>query len=193
MPPDRPPSQKFEVATFPGLASVGAGDAHDDGQPIDENVLRRRLATVEGRDEAGELVLRYALGFFSRACLFAVYHGSVVGWMAGGQGVVVDDVQTFSVPLEDVSLFYEFRLGTGYHLGPIPEGGLNGDLVRLLGDPRPSSVLLLPIRVRDRAAAFLLGDNFQEDLVVPADEMATQMAAAGLALEILILRKKIVG
>jgi hypothetical protein len=192
-PPDRPSSGTFEVATFPGLASVGVDDAHPGAQPLDENVLRRRLATVEGRDEAGELILRYALGFFNRVCLFAVYQGSVVGWMAGGQGVVVDDLQTFSVPLEDVSLFHDFRSGTGYHLGPIPEGDLDSDLVRLLGDPKPASVVLLPIRVRDRAAAFLLGDNFQHDLVVPVDEMAAQIAAAGLAFEILILRNKILG
>ena len=61
----------------------------------------------------------------------------------------------------------------------------------MLGDPKPRSALLLPISVRDRAAAFLLGDNPHEEAAVPADEVAAAVAAAGLALEILILRKKI--
>jgi len=163
------------------------------GHSIDEATLRRQLAAAEDRDAVGRLILRYAQGFFSRVCLFAVHRGSVVGWMAQGNGVVVDDLQTFSLPLDQPSLFHEFRFGAGYHLGPIVDSDASDGMVRLFGDPKPRSVLLVPIRVRDRAVAFVLGDNPHEEVVLPVDEVASALAAAGMAFEILILRKKIAG
>lgn len=183
----------IEIATFPGLASMEYEGAHPGDQPLDEETLRRRLASVASRDEVGELLLRYGLSFFRRVCLFAIYRGAVVGWLAGGHGVVVDDIQAFSMPLEEPSLFHELLSGTGYHLGSIPEDEAGSSLMRVLGDPRPRSVLLLPIPVRGRAAGFLLGDNFHDDVVVPVEGLAAEMVAAGLALEILILRHKITG
>lgn len=186
-----PAGSRLQIATFPGLASVTPEGMLEEDHSIDETAFRQRLARVETRDDVGRLMLGYAQGFFSRVCLFAVHRGAVVGWMARGQGVVVDDVQTFSVPLEELPLFREFRYGTGYHLGPIPDD--DHGLARLLGEPRPLSVLLLPIRVRDRAVAFLLGDNPHEEAAVPAEQVAATIAAAGLAFEVLILRKKITG
>jgi len=120
---------------------------------------RGRLASVTHRDEIAGLALRYAAGFFSRACLFVVHRGAVIGWTGRGHGVVVDDLQSFTVPLEEAALFQEFKSGAGYHLGPIPDGDANHGLLRVLGDPAPVSALLLPIRVRERAVAFLLADN----------------------------------
>jgi len=117
-----------------------------------------------------------------------------VGWMARGHGVELDDVQSFSVLIDEETLFHEFRFGAGYHLGPIPLGGENDALIRLLGDPPPLGALLLPIRIKDRAVAFVLGDNPNEEIVaIPVDEVAAAVGVAGLALEVLILRKKILG
>jgi hypothetical protein len=182
-----------EIATFPGLASVHGQAAAEADHPIDEATLRARLASVTHRDEIASLALRYAAGFFSRACLFVVHRGAVIGWPGRGHGVVVDDLQSFTVPLEDESLFREFKSGTGYHLGPIPDNEANQGLLRVLGDPAPVSALLLPIRVRERAVAYLLADNPDEQVVVPVEPIASALAAVGLAIEILILRKKITG
>jgi hypothetical protein len=191
LPSPRSATPALEVATFPGLASIEPDDVSEAEHTLDEATYRRRLAAASDSEEVGRLVLGFARGFFSRVCLFAVHHGSVIGWMARGIGVAASDLPGCSVPLDEDSLFREFRLGTGYHIGPIPEGAANAELFRVLGDPRPRSALLLPISVRDRAAAFLLGDNPHEEAAVPAEEVAAAVAAAGLALEILILRKKI--
>ena len=145
------------------------------------------------RDEIAGLALRYAASFFSRACLFVVHRGAVIGWTGRGHGVVVDDLQSFTVPLEEAALFQEFKSGAGYHLGPIPDGDANHGLLRVLGDPAPVSALLLPIRVRERAVAFLLADNPNEQVVAPVEHLVSVLAAVGLAIEVLILRKKISG
>ena len=182
-----------EIATFPGLASVHGEAAVEADHPIDEATLRGRLASVTHRDEIASLVLRYAAGFFSRAYLFVVHRGAVIGWAGRGHGVVVDDLQSFTVPLEEESLFHEFTSATGYHLGSIPDNEANQGLLRVLGDPAPLSALLLPIRVRERAVAYLLADNPDEQVVVPVEPIASALAAVGLAIEVLILRKKITG
>lgn len=191
--PSRPP-RSVKVATFPGLAPVEDQRQLEAEQELDEQTYRELLAEAEHRDVIGRLVVRYAAGFFGRLCLFAVHRGAVVGWMARGHGVVVDDVQSFSIPIETETLFHEFRYGAGYHLGPIPDDPDNEPLVRMLGDPPPLGVLLLPIRIKERAVAFILGDNPNEEAVtVPVDEVAAAVSAAGIALEVLILKKKITG
>ncbi len=191
--PSRPP-RSVKVATFPGLAPVEDRRQLEAEQELDEKTYREQLAEAQHRDVIGRLVLRYAAGFFGRLCLFAVHRGAVVGWMARGHGVVLDDVQSFSIPIETETLFHEFRYGSGYHLGPIPDDPDNEPLVRMLGDPSPLGVLLLPIRIKDRAVAFVLGDNPNEEMVaVPVDEVAAAVGAAGIALEVLILKKKITG
>jgi hypothetical protein len=188
------PAEAPRVATFPGLAPFEGEHELEAEHELDEASYRELLAAADHRDTVGRLVLRYAASFFGRLCLFVVHRGSVVGWMARGHGVVVDDVQSFSVSIEEETLFHEFRFGAGYHLGPIPADSENEALIRLLGDPAPLGVLLLPIRIKDRAVVFMLGDNPNEETVaIPVDEVAAAVGVAGLALETLILRKKIVG
>jgi hypothetical protein len=182
------------VATFPGLTPHRREGQLEADHELDEATYRELLAASNHRDTVGRLVLRYAASFFGRLCLFAVHRGRVAGWMARGHGVVVDDVQSFSVSIEDETVFHEFRFGAGYHLGPIPSDAENQGLIRLMGEPVPLGVLLMPIRIKERAVAFLLGDNPHEEVVtVPVDEVASAVGVAGLALETLILRKKILG
>lgn len=182
------------VATFPGLTPVDPDAPVEADHELDEVTYRKLLSTADHRDEVGRLMLRYASSYLGRVCLFAVHRGSVVGWMGRGRGVVVDDVQSYSVPIDQETLFHEFRFGSGYHIGPMPDDPENESLVSLIGDPPPLGVLMIPIRIKDRAVAFLLGDNPTEEVVtVPVDEVAAALGAAGLALEILILRKKILG
>jgi hypothetical protein len=160
---------------------------------IDEATFRGQLASAIHRDEVARLTLRYTAGFFNRVCLFVVHRGSVLGWTGRGHGIVVDDLQSFSVPLDQESLFSDFRSGAGYHLGPIPDERANQALLHVLGEPKPLSALLLPICVRDRAVAFLLADNPNEQVVAPVEHLVSVLAAVGLAIEVLILRKKISG
>ena len=182
-----------EIATFPGLAPVRAESALEADHPIDEATFRSRLASADHRDEIARLTLRYTAGFFNRVCLFVVHRGSVLGWTGRGHGIVVDDLQSFSVPLDQESLFSDFRSGAGYHLGPIPDERANQALLRALGEPKPLSALLLPIRIRDRAVGFLLADNPNEPVVAHVEHLVSVLAAVGLAIEVLILRKKISG
>ena len=61
-----------------------------------------------------------------------------------------------------------------------------------MGDPAPIEVVAVPVRVKDRPVAFLIGDVPGESAVaVPVDELLAMAGRAGLAFEILIMKKKL--
>ncbi len=192
-----PPRRQPEVAepllaTFPGLEPVVEEVASEPEHAIDEATFRERLSQVRYRDEVARLLLRLAAGYLGRLCLLAVHRGTVVGWMARGQGVVVDDVQSFSLSVEEASLLGKLHRRPDPWLGRIPDEGADALLGAALGEPPPRQALILPVRVRDRTVAFLVGDNpGEKELAIPVDELAEAARKAGLALEMLIMRKKI--
>jgi hypothetical protein len=180
------------IATFPGLAPVpnGAGGAAE--HEIDETTFRERLANVRHRDEVGSLLLRFATHFFSRLCLFAVHRGEVIGWMGRGHGVVPEDLQSFSIPLDQPSMFRDLQSDGDRYIGSMVPGDHNTALAQVMGDPEPAAVMLLPIKVAGRTVAFLIGDTPGEsEVAVPVDELVAATAKAGAAFEILIIKKKI--
>jgi hypothetical protein len=189
----RPSSDgQHTVATFPGLSPVVEGESFEPDREIDSHTFRRRLAEVRHRDEVGSLLLRFAANYFGRVCLFAVYRGVVIGWMARGHGVAVDDIQSFSTPLDTPSLFRDLATDSDRYIGTIPSGAENDNLIQVMGDPKPAAVLMLPVRVKDHTVAYLLGDNLAEETVaVPADDLVKAAQKAGAAFETLIIRKKI--
>lgn len=181
-------------ATFPGLAPVAAGERVDDDLPLDSAAYRRELQEARHRDEVGELLLRYALGLLARVCLFAVHSGRIVGWLARGQSVVVEDLQTFSVGVSDRSLFTMVPRDADYWVGNVTTAQGYGEVSDALGEPAPEVAIVFPLRVKDKIAAFLLGDTPGDpNLALPVNELLKAVKAAALTLEVLILRKKIGG
>jgi hypothetical protein len=180
------------IATFPGLAPIHDHNRRDSDHEIDDETYREQLARVRHRDEVGRLLMRYAAHYFTRIALFAVHKGLAIGWMARGQGVAVDDVQSLAVPLDAQSLFSDLLRGDEHYVGPIPVGGGNEQLAKVLGEPRPTAVLMLPIRLKERTVAFLMGDNPGErTMAVPVELISAAAKKAGAAFEVLIIRKKI--
>jgi hypothetical protein len=122
----------------------------------------------------------------------AVHSGKVVGWLAQGAGVVVDDVQSFAFQQDAPSILSNADRESGFW-GSLPAGVVNEALKKILGDPEPIEVGAIPVLVKNRVVAYLIGDS-PGHIIPEADRQklidATQKA--GLAFEVLILRKKIV-
>ena len=81
------------AATFPGLAPVSDDDVRT-VEELDKEVFSSMLGKAEHRDEVGQLLLRRAAAVVERSYLLAVHSEQVVGWLAHGAGVIVDDVQS---------------------------------------------------------------------------------------------------
>ncbi len=187
-----PGEDEVRLATFPQLTpllDVGgfAGDT-----TLDENGLVRRLQRVTHRDEIGQALLSFALAHLTRIALFAVHKDRILGWMARGQGVVTEDLQSAVVPLDQPSLLLNLAQSGGYYLGNVPAGDANRVLAESLGQPVPTDLVVVPVRVKDRAVAFLVGDRPEIGVTgVPVHDLVVAANRAGIAFEILILRNKI--
>lgn len=178
------------AATFPDLAPVPYSVSGGATSPIDDTAYSILLHDVRHRDEVGELVLRRALEVFDRCYLLAVHSGKVVGWLARGRGVVLDDVQSFSADSDEPSALDSISGGDSF-CGKLPDGVINQLLIEMLGDPAPAEIVIIPISIKNRVVAYLVGDipgstMSRENL----DGLAEAAKKAGIALEILVMKKK---
>lgn len=189
---DEPFGNDVQLASFPQLIPLldVSGFAGDD--TLDESGLVRRLQQVRHRDEIGEALLSYAAAHLPRAALFAVHKDRILGWMGRGEGVVTDDLQSVAIPLDQPSLLVNLLQSGTYYLGSVPPGDANQALAESLGQPSPHEFVVLPVRIKDRAVAFLVGDSPETGVaVVPVHDLVVAANRAGIAFEILILRNKI--
>lgn len=180
------------LATFPGLAPMIDSSALHEQTEVDEATYLARLREANKRDDVGGLLLRYAARYLTRLALFSVHKDRVTGWLVHGEGVVVDDVQSFGAPLESPSVFRDMvQTNRPFH-GEIQAGPINDVLAGVLGDPRPLEIIGVPIRIKNRCVAFLIGDiPGQTAADLPIRDLVSAAERAGVALEIIILKTKV--
>jgi hypothetical protein len=180
------------ASTFPGLAPVPESSRPVASGSLDDEVYRELLGEVKHRDEVGELLLRRSTSILDRCFLLAVHSGKVVGWLAKGAGVVVDDVQSFAFQQDAPSVLSKANGMNGFW-GQATSGEINDAMKTILGDPEPVELGAFPVLVKNRVVAYLVGDA--PGKIVPEPDRKTLVEAtqkAGLAFEVLILKKKIV-
>ena len=184
------PPPRIRLATFPGLATMegrsGAAEI-----TLDESAYIDALQDVQHRDEVGALLTRFAVGFLPRCALLMIHKGEAVGWMARGLAVV-DDVQTFVASLAEPSML-QGAANTGEPQAVVlGAGDVDRRLAAALGDPPPVELVIVPVQVKGRSVALLVGDLPGEAvLAVPMSDLSTAAVRAGLAFEMLIMRQKI--
>jgi hypothetical protein len=179
------------IATFPDLTALSSRGAASVEPAVDGGNVAELLARADHRDEVGSILVRYAASLFDRACLFSVHQDTVGGWMARGRSVVLEDLQSFSIPADEPSLFSDVGQADSY-VGDILKNRANSELIRALADPPPLEVVAAPVRVKQRVVAFLMCDNPGEPAPQdPVKDLVMACRKAGVAFEVLILRRKI--
>ncbi|NOZ95182.1 MAG: hypothetical protein GXP47_10650 [Acidobacteria bacterium] len=176
------------IATFPGLMEIRG----DEVPPMTMEELRSKLRFSRQRDEVGQLLLSFARQYLARAILLALQRDNLAGWLGGGREVSLEDVQALNVPVGEspalANMLSQVRPFTG-RLGD--DAGTRAVKV-VLGPPPPREVLAVPVRIGRKAVAVLIGDQPDGGLGgVPVEVIAEAATRAGLALEILILTRKI--
>jgi hypothetical protein len=189
---DRSPKYMPLAATFPGLAPVpvnGAMPADD----LDNEIFSAMLRDARHRDEVGELLLRRASAVVERCYLLAVHADQMVGWLAHGSGVVLDDVQSLVVSTDEASILSKLK-GPRVFYGRIEPGPVNDELLRAFGEPAPGEIAVIPVTVKNRVVAYLFGDVPGSTISKLGQEQLLEAAQkAGVAFEILIMKKKFFG
>lgn len=187
-----PPKTTALLATYPDLTPVIDIDGVGFEEVLDEETFVQRLQDARHRDDVADLVVRYAERYLERVCLFSVHKNRVLGWLARGQSVVVDDVRSYNLPLDAFPIFVKvYETGTHF-FGAINSEASNLQLIRVLGDPPPRDLFVAPIVVQSRPVAFLVGDNpGHSGAGIPTHELLVAANKAGVAFEILIMKHKI--
>ena len=189
--PVRSREENVLLASFPDLTAVTTRQASSYEPPVDKSNFSELMHKTEHRDAIGSVLARYVASMYDRVCLFSVHKKAVSGWMARGRSVVLEDLQSFTISLDQPSLFADVGHSESY-VGAVLNNEANSELVQALADPAPTEVVAVPVTVKQRLVAFLLCDDpghpastdHVEDVVVACRK-------AGVALEVLILRKKL--
>jgi len=176
----------------PASSTASPVAAADAGDTANLEAAALRLQRAETRDDVFAVILDFVAARFRRTALFVVQGDRVTGWSGRGEGLEPIRVRQVSVSLDRPSLFSFFRGGADSFFGPVADQPANTRFYLDLGCPPPARALLLPLRIKDRPAVILYADNAEEPGAA-ADVTALRrlLAKASLALEILILRTKI--
>ncbi len=178
--------------TAPPIESSSADDAATAEIAIETlEDAGRALQKAETRDDVAQAILGYAGRRVKRTALFILQKDRVIGWGGRGEGVDVDLLKELQVPRDLPSIFHTVRNGDNHYLGGVPDTASNREIYRVLGGKPPAFILLTPINIKGRPVAALYADDAGSPLNAQTDEILKLGRMAALALEILILRTKI--
>ncbi len=194
-PPARVTQPVPASAGLPGAAAavlVPTAAATPAAAPNSMEAIAARLRQAETRDDVFGAILDFTTAQFRRAALFVVQQHNVLGWSGRGAGLSPLRIRNVVVPLDRPSLFVFFRSGADYYYGPVPDLPANAKFYLDLGCPPPARVLLLPLAIKEKPAVILYADNGPDAALVPDVQLYRRLLhKAALALEVLILRNKI--
>jgi hypothetical protein len=131
----------------------------DQETPLSFDEAVERLQGVSDRNEIAKVVLRYAHSVFERTALFTVNSGFVAGWMGLGEGLGVEALRPFALPVEEPSVFSFVVKNKAHFIGPLQSHKANGAWVKATGRQLPKSVAVFPVMVRRRVVNLLYGDK----------------------------------
>lgn len=180
------------VASFPSLTPISSS-AVPRGAEGKPDGLAAALAEANDREAIAAAVLAHLGQLAERVALFALHQGKVTGWaLLGGGEEAQQRFADMVVDLDRPSVFLNLSAGAELHCGPVTGGEGNDAVLAALGEPAPAAAVVVPLVVRGKPAGFLWVDNGPQGVVGIAVPQIHQVAAlVGLALEVLVLRKKI--
>ena len=201
MPAPEPAAASAKRAPAPRFIELGEDDRariYETGDEADTRTPEQRLDAVadaltraEIRDDVADLVLAYCAPYLRRRVLLIRRDGRILGWRGEGEGVTVIGLRGIDVPGDEPSLFANLDPSAGLYVGPLSPFPAHRTLQDGLGTP-PRACVVIPIKVRDRIACYLYGDNMAGDLdALPAEAIERLARKVGTAFEVIILKNKI--
>ena len=150
------------------------------------------LLEASQRDQLVTAFFDFASQYFEYAALFVVQGDLAEGRDAHGSGAPRAKVRGIGVPLDlpsSLSLVISGR--EPFRLARLAPSGIDGALVKDLERKPGPLVLLVPVRVRDRAVLVLYGDHGDHDVRLEAvGDVISFLPLVSAALERVILKRK---
>jgi hypothetical protein len=188
-PPSRPATLSIPVAPEEHAAMRGAPAAPPPLSPAD---VETRLLNPKDRDDVGATLIAYLRQDFTRVLLFKTVKANVEGWMGAADGLDLDALRGVSIAFAQPSVFLSLKQGSAYYRGPLAPLPAHRDLARSWGGQLPGECLVLPVRIKDRLAAFIYVDRGTASLAGADMEGLLRLAAkTAIAFELCIMRSKL--
>lgn len=162
--------------------------------PLTIDVVTTELEETTERDTIFDLLFEFSRQYFDYTTLFVVHGDIAEGRDAFGQGAPRDKVARMGVPLDLPGLLASAKNEKKMVRGTGDPSGVDGVLRTDLGRPPGTEVVVLPVVVRTRVVALLLGDG--GDGGIDADGLRDVQAVTKLAVgafERIIVRRKLKG
>jgi hypothetical protein len=160
--------------------------------PLSPADVETRLLNPKDRDDVGATLIAYLRQDFTRVLLFKTVKTNVEGWMGAADGLDLDALRGVSVAFAQPSVFLSLKQGSAYYRGPLAPLPAHRDLARTWGGQLPSECLVLPVRIKDRLAAFIYVDRATASLAGADMEGLQRLAAkTAIAFELCIMRSKL--
>ena len=155
--------------------------------------VTRQLATSQDVSDVISTVLSYTAGRLTHSIVFVLRAGSIVAWASRGRDLSSASLRTLDIPPDEAAgVFSLVDAERPYFLDAPPVGDSVKSFYARIGLQVPRTALIVPIMVKGRTTAYLYGDGGdREILAIDLPSMLTLCTRAGLALQILILRNKI--
>lgn len=165
-------------------------------QPCEDGILSlevasKGLANIACRNDVATILTRFASQMFKRTALFMIRGESALGWVAIVEEKVVKNFDEFQIPLEDPSILKALVDSKKSYVGPVPFSLLNSRIISSFGGTFQDTAFLVPLNILGRVVAVLYVDGENTHSKEYLVELQQLVSKAAMALEILILKKKI--
>ncbi|HEY8087829.1 MAG TPA: hypothetical protein VIF09_08290, partial [Polyangiaceae bacterium] len=162
--------------------------------PVTFETAKAEAEEATDRDGLLDLYFDFARQFFDYAVVFIVHGDIAEGRDAFGVGASRERVVGIGVPLDLPGLMSSARDRRAPLVTKAPADGLEAELLADLGRPRAAEIALVPLVVRTRVVAILMGDCGDHGI----DRGSLQHVVAftgviGKAFERIIVRRKLDG
>ncbi len=168
----------------------------EDTAPLSATEAREALAQADDRDLIFSILLRAVRGRTWYAGLLTIQGRAAIGRIAiAGDRIDREGTASVLVPIDDARAFAQAVSSAAPYIGPIATGDSEIDaMLARLGGVVPPSALLLPITLKNRVVALVVGHR-GADQVGAADlaELLPLATSAADALSRLITKRKGVG
>jgi hypothetical protein len=199
LPPEALPEQAARRGSSASLdfrALAGKGPRYSAPRrrigPYTVAMAEHDLLEASQRDQVVTTFFDFASQYFEYAALFVVQGDLAEGRDAHGSGAPRTKVQGIGVPLDLPSALSVLVSGREpFRLSRLAPSGIDGALVKDLERKPGPLVLLVPVRVRDRAVLVLYGDHGDQDVRLEAvGDVISFLPLVSAALERVILKRK---
>ncbi|MDP9000955.1 MAG: hypothetical protein M3O46_12675, partial [Myxococcota bacterium] len=162
--------------------------------PTTLDSAKREADEASDRNALLDLFFEFSRQFFDYSALF-LFHGDIAeGRDAFGAGANRERVIGIGVPLDLPSLIARSRDQREAVVGNAPAEGLDAVLMADLQRPRGVEIAVVPLVVRTRAVAIVIGDCGEAGLDrIGVKEVTTFAGVVGKALERILVRRKLEG